>query len=469
MASHHSKQLRQVPMIVFGFFAIVCQVVSLTPPTLDDLWNNTATFMPYVSIPVGSAGFAHVDAGTRVVVMGSTWYLFGRFDSGPTANCPQGEISINVRSSTDQGMSWGAPHAVVAPDEKTTCIFADGTAFYDQTANTWHYLSQVLDVGGKGGWQLSHFSLQGTSPFGTWIANPQNPVVKNGALFSRICAGVGKHCQIGMGDEGTPQIVQQVGGDFYVTFHGYDYNRKRAVRGVARTPDFVTWDIVGGADPLSGDVIFSDLDCTHWNVSWGVGGCIGSGEASILRTESGYMYEVIEATDIALTCDTSRNSQWWPLGLVRSKSWAASPQWEQMGKTPFVGGPTGNEPHVGCSIQYNSLHLDSETNKTYFAFWDVSFYPANKTTAPQTWHMYELVWGGGDLPMIWPGPRQSPPPPPTPPPPTPNCATKTSCKATCSGFVECPSDGRYYCCAATACNGTHLCAGTSGLKFCACP
>jgi hypothetical protein len=45
---------------------------------------------------------------------------------------------------------------------------------------------------------------------------------------------------------------------------------------------------------------------------------------------------------------------------------------------------------------------------------------------------------------VWNGPPQSPAPPPVP---APDCRTKASCKKTCAGFVECPSDGRYYCCA----------------------
>lgn len=37
-----------------------------------------------------------------------------------------------------------------------------------------------------------------------------------------------------------------------------------------------------------------------------------------------YMYEVIEAADVALTCDTQLGAQWWPLGLVQlsAGSWS---------------------------------------------------------------------------------------------------------------------------------------------------
>jgi hypothetical protein len=215
--------------------------------------------------------------------------------------------------------------------------------------------------------------------------------------------------------------------------------------------------------------------------------------------------------------------------------------WEQMPKsrTPFVGGAAGNQPHIGCSIQYNSLHLDPQSGVTYFAYWyekrslfihsswrfvpslsgqtvvsiqnsryrrlymrycfkHVAFCFAGtfrltqrinqalgslgtntpssgaKTYMPSlrqfqshilvvslSWqiHHFQLTnrkqticktgfWfccrGAGELPIVWNGPPQSPAPPPVP---APDCRTKASCKKTCAGFVECPSDGRYYCCA----------------------
>lgn len=49
-----------------------------TPPTLDDLWSGNASFRLTRSTPVASAGFMHVDAGTRVVVINQTWFLFGK-------------------------------------------------------------------------------------------------------------------------------------------------------------------------------------------------------------------------------------------------------------------------------------------------------------------------------------------------------------------------------------------------------
>ena len=106
--------------------------------------------------------------------------------------------------------------------------------------------------------------------------------------------------------------------------------------------------VAGGAGALPGDVIFSAADCAGWSVPWAApGGCIGSGEASVLRAApSGFLYEVIEVADKELGCETGWDSQWWPLGLVRSAGWAPSTQWEQMRETPFVGGPAGGDDAI---------------------------------------------------------------------------------------------------------------------------
>lgn len=57
---------------------------------------------------------------------------------------------------------------------------------------------------------MSHFSLHSPTPFGLWQPNARNPVVTGGQLWSKICAGAGKHCPVAMVDEGTPQIVDKV-------------------------------------------------------------------------------------------------------------------------------------------------------------------------------------------------------------------------------------------------------------------
>jgi len=80
------------------------------------------------------------------------------------------------------------------------------------------------------------------SPIGAWVVDPKNPVVRSGELWSRICSGNGKHCDVGTAHESTPQIIEKrADGLFLVSFQGYDVKLKRGVRGVALTPDFATW------------------------------------------------------------------------------------------------------------------------------------------------------------------------------------------------------------------------------------
>jgi hypothetical protein len=232
----------------------------------------------------------------------------------------------------------------------------------------------------------------------SWQADAHNPVVTGGSLFSRICAGSGKHCTPGTVDEGTPQIVEiDSAGAFVVTFHGYDYGANSAVRGVARTNDWLNWDTAGGG--LPNDAIFSKDDCNQWNMPWAAGGCIGSGEASILRAPSGYMYEIIEATDVSLMCKLDAGVQWWPMGLVRSRTFAPSPQWEEFGQrgavsaTATAAHTTGSQlhralhlngthattgtggtsttfigvPHQGCALQYSSMWQETAHGATWCA------------------------------------------------------------------------------------------------------
>ena len=176
-----------------------------------------------------------------------------------------------------------------------------------------------------------------------------------------------------------------------MTFHGYDYAARRAVRGVAATADWVSWRVDGPG--LPGDAIFSAADCAGWAVPWAAGGCIGSGESSSLRGPSGRLYTVIEAADVELTCDLTPGQQWWPLGVVRSPGWAPSPEWEQARVTPLMVGP-----HVGCSLQYNSLWVDKARSKTWWAVWNVDF-----ARGCSWWHTYALEWGApAAQPMPWP-------------------------------------------------------------------
>jgi hypothetical protein len=77
------------------------------------------------------------------------------------------------------------------------------------------------------------------------------------------------------------------------------------------------------------------------------GGCVGGGEGTILRSGS-YLYMLIEAPDITLGCLTTPGQQNWPLGLLRSPTFALpTGQWEQFAVEPTVI-PIIKE---GCYIQ----------------------------------------------------------------------------------------------------------------------
>ena len=65
--------------------------------------------------------------------------------------------------------------------------------------------------------------------------------------------------------QGTPDIVEKVNNEFYVTFHGYDYKGKRAVRGVAAASEnFTKWRT--GGERLFNAPLFTYKDCNKWNV-----------------------------------------------------------------------------------------------------------------------------------------------------------------------------------------------------------
>lgn len=278
-----------------------------------------------------------MNVGFDFIPRPEAWYLFHReygFEPKPSY-CKHDYARIVVRTSTDQGRTWSNATVIAAPapNGPFECALTDGAGFFDTDSTEWHYLSQCNNR--SGAWNLCHFSVKGESPLVTFQANPANPVVYGGQLFERICGGPWnatnpKHCSSTVVDEGTPEIVRKSNGYFFVTFHGFDYKNLLGVRGVAKTKNFVQWEVE--ASDLPGDVIFSQLDCSSWSFPYAEGGCVGGGEASILE-EDEYMYEIIEAPDLSLGCGLGK-PQWWPLGLMRAKSFFA--EWS-MGAIPPQG------------------------------------------------------------------------------------------------------------------------------------
>ena len=321
-----------------------------SPLTINDFWHGRAHFELISKSAFPEYGMRAMNVGFHFVTRpGGVWYLFHReYNFAPRPEyCVADWARIVVRKSTNQGRNWTDAHVIAtpsgpfpnsgnntaepqAPDE---CALTDGAGYFDEKAETWHYLSQCNNRTRH--WMLCHYSKKGADPLdgGLWVKNKANPVVVPGQLWSKICAGgiaAGKSCDgehdggHGTHDEGTPEIVKtDAQGYHYVTFHGCNDGATRSARGVARTRDFVSWETDG--DGLPGDAIFGQVDCNQWNVSggWANGTCIGGGEGSIVTAADGYMYMLIEAPDISLGC--LRDGQNWVLGLLRSKTFSAFP------------------------------------------------------------------------------------------------------------------------------------------------
>ena len=221
---------------------------------MTDFWYHPDQFhfAPLSRAKFPEYGMAAMNVGFHFVTRPGVWYLFHReynFAPPPKA-CKEpvdGLSRIVIRNSTNRGQSWSDPQVVATPSAPAdACALTDGSGYFDADTHTWHYLSQCIGLP-NAGWDLCHYTLQADHPMSgdaSWKPNPHNPVVRSGQLWSRICAGRGKHCSPTTGQEGTPEVVRKdAQGYYYVTFHGYD--GKTSARGVAKTKDFVSWETQG--------------------------------------------------------------------------------------------------------------------------------------------------------------------------------------------------------------------------------
>jgi hypothetical protein len=326
--------------------------------TLDSLWTSNAHFEPRLRNFLGNL--------SSLVAMDGAWYAFTRqapANSTPTCvNRLGSALQTMVSKSLDHGITWTTP--IVAMAAKGTgpdgCMVGDGGMFFDAETNVWHGIYQCLAE--TGGWNLCHYSRSGSSPVGTFSADTNNPIVTGGQLWSQICSGPGKSCPSTMIDEGTAQIIKKENGYFYVTFHGANYENGTGARGVARTLDFKNWETFG-AD-LPGDALLSAKDCNPWSVNWNAGGCIGFGDASLIRS-NGYNYILAEAADKSLGCTAGQN---WFFGLMRSTSLSPSGTWDSYSSNPFVIDLTAAPP--GCALQYMTFVRDRGDLFLQFGFYE---------------------------------------------------------------------------------------------------
>lgn len=343
-----------------------------TPPTLTDLWNGTAHFELYMNRPMDGQSAS----GSNVVVVGDTWYWFHR----NVADLTNWKLGTVVEKSTDKGQTWSSSVPIIQPTAGTPWarMVTDGNFRYDSQANKWMALMQTND--GVNPWTMSYFERAGSDPMGVFTTPSgfTNPAVDAKEIWSQITTAAGKDSVDIPGgtnlifDEGTPQIVEKSGNDYYVTFHGASSTNgtTHGYRGIAKTEDFQNWT------PAASDTIVDEYDAEAWNVAWNPGGPVGAGAANILK-EGDYYYQIIEAADVNLNGFAGQN---WPMGLMRSTS-LTSTTWDNWNPNPLF-------PATGQVIewQYPTFFKDS-SGTTYVS---ISKYAPESEAG---FRIYKLVSG----------------------------------------------------------------------------
>jgi hypothetical protein len=363
--------------------------------TLAALWNLQAHWEFRKRDIFTSRGIQDY-ATSSIVSLDGIWYAFNRepvtnIDTAEFKSCTQRHsppLQIVVRSSTDRAVTWSEPVVIATPSSSPSspdyCEIADGGAYFDAETDVWHYLAQCVNP--PSDWSMCHYTRAGLSPMGTFVADPKNPVIVGGQLWSKICEGEAKACPTTMKDEGTPQILSKSSeGYFYVTFHGANYGSiVTGARGVARTADFINWQVSGG--DLPNDAMLTSRDCKDWNAGWAPGGCIGEGDARILRSNGEY-YVLTEAADKSLNCEPGQR---WVFGLLRNFKLGASGSWQNYSENPIM--VNDNISPVGCALQY--MNLVRDRGELYLEF---SLYSPDY---PFPNYIYQLVDGAPDMPAI---------------------------------------------------------------------
>lgn len=345
-------------------------------PTMADYWNGEAEFQVYYRENVGTEGVDyHGICGISIAVVKDTWYRFNRYMVGNNTI----KFGINCRKSTDKGLTWSAPVNVVEPTDDTpwSTYATDGHAIYDEKANKWRLLFQSLS--GSGPWTCSYLEREGSDPMGpfTTPAGFTNPAIIPGEIWDQIGDSENDDCvKIAGGtrkidQEGTPEIVDKVGDEYYVTFHGaVNIGMVHGFRGIAKTTDFQHYV------PAAPDSIFDQYDAKGWNVKWDSKGPIGGGHATYLK-EGKYWYTLIECPDKSLAGAEGQN---WPFGLLRSKE-VTSTAWENYPNNPMAEFQSSG---YVCEWQYARLFKDDGI--TYVAVSKME--PATE----RSFRIYKLGW-----------------------------------------------------------------------------
>jgi hypothetical protein len=321
-------------------------------PNLDDLWTGQAQFEFYGKMPASN------ESPTATFVSNGIWYTLGRLnrDDKSIPGCQGlGVFALQMRKSMDHGKTWSEPLVVADPallPGQSLCSYVDASAQYVPQENQWYLLTQCLNKSGQHPeWDLCLLTRKATDPMGVFQPSQNNPVVRGGDLWSKICHLPQSGCSSQkIVDEGTPEFVAYENSFFYISFHGYDPKTHKGYRGLAKTKDFLKWEVAG--PDLSSGALFSELDCQNSN------GCIGGGFASTLATDR-HKYLLIETPTKNLTCTAGQD---WPFQLYRSQSFATKTGgWESFSSNPLISSPRRSD--MGCDLQY--AHFFKDGAETY--------------------------------------------------------------------------------------------------------
>lgn len=340
--------------LLLALVGLSCARSVATPVTPAALWTGKAHFEEVGAFDWAASNGAVLEQAGSFAVQGGTWYVFNRaIVPTQSVECPQDHAGTVVRASTDRGKSWSDPVSAIAPGASRKgdgCAVLDGSAYHDAGTNSWHMLAQCLDRQNAGGWALCHYTRAGTSPLGRFTADPANPVVTGGQLWSRICAGTGKACPRTVADEGTPEIVEARDGRFFVTIHGYDAATRQGYRGMVATRDFRAWQVTGNG--LPGDAMLGPRDCAAW-----LKACAGVGQAALLL-QPDHAYMVAETMDRSLGCVPGQE---WVFQILRAKrgSWprSGSGGWQKLPGAALLR-PAYRDADTACALQYARWIVD---------------------------------------------------------------------------------------------------------------
>lgn len=367
--------------------------------TLADYWAGNAEWKlveDYTKLRLVTKEGDYVGAGTQIVPVGDTWYLFSR--QVLSEKCEDGinnKLGTNVRISTNKGLTWSNPQIIIAPAAGSNwpCAGIDQSAYFDAETQKWEIIFQCGKMLKNANnvyewqWNTCHIRSNNADPRQGFYEPHTNPIAKDGDFWKRICTNSSKDCynfsQVNgvnkVRNEGTFDIFEKKSGYFYVAFHGFDIEKNLGYRGIGRTQDFVTWQLGNENSAVPADAVLDKVDSANWRESWGTGGKIGSitypagsigfGHGSIIY-ENGYYYMIAESSDYTLDCIDDQN---WDMGLYRSNN-ITKTTWESFpGGNPIYYSSRSIDPrnnnstkkNLRCNVQYFRLFKDPQSGAIY--------------------------------------------------------------------------------------------------------